>query len=105
MKNLPIIGSIILSAALVACAPTQTSRATGEMIDDVTLTTKVKTEIAQTQGLRDAAEINVDTYRGVVSLAGFVNSEEEGRAAAQAATKVQGVTRVRNNLIVKPQAK
>lgn len=105
MKNLPIIGSIILSAALVACAPTQTSRGTGELIDDVTLTTKVKTEIAQTQGLRDAAEINVDSYRGVVSLAGFVNSEEEGRAAAQAATKVQGVTRVRNNLIVKPRAK
>lgn len=105
MKHLPIIGSILLSAALVACAPTQTSRGTGELFDDVTLTTKVKTEIAQTQGLRDAAEINVDTYRGVVSLAGFVNSEEEGRAAAQAATKVQGVTRVRNNLIVKPRAK
>lgn len=105
MKHLPTLGTIILSTVLVACAPTQTSRGTGEMIDDVTLTTKVKTEIAQTQGLRDAAEINVDTYRGVVSLAGFVNSEEEGRAAAQAATKVQGVTRVRNNLIVKPKAK
>lgn len=105
MKHLSTLGTIILSTVLVACAPTQTSRATGEMIDDVTLTTKVKTEIAQTQGLRDAAEINVDTYRGVVSLAGFVNSEEEGRAAAQAATKVQGVTRVRNNLIVKPKAK
>lgn len=105
MRHISALGTIILSAALVACAPTQTSRGTGEVVDDVTVTTKVKTEIAQTQGLRDAAEINVDTYRGVVSLAGFVNSEEEGRAAAQAAAKVQGVTRVKNNLIVKPRAK
>ena len=105
MKHLPALGTIILSTVLVACAPTQASRGTGEVVDDVTVTTKVKTEIAQAQGLRDAAEINVDTYRGVVSLAGFVNSEEDGRAAAQAASKVQGVTRVKNNLLVKPRAK
>ncbi|WP_334186346.1 BON domain-containing protein [Noviherbaspirillum sp.] len=102
MMYLPTIGSIIVAGALVACAPTQTSRGTGQVLDDVTVTAKVKTEIAQTQGIGDAAQINVDTYRGVVSLAGFVDNERQAQIAMQAARRVPGVEKVQNNLQVKP---
>ena len=105
MKYLLSCLSIAFAVALTACAPTQTSRGTGQVIDDAALTARVKTEIAQTQGLGEAVAINVDTYRGVVSLAGFVDNETQSRHAVEAARRVPGVVNVKDNLQVKPRAK
>ncbi|WP_420473755.1 BON domain-containing protein [Noviherbaspirillum sp. ST9] len=104
MKLLSALVAAVLSLLVAACAPTSTSRATGQAFDDAAITARVKTEIAQTQGLGEAAKINVDTYRGVVSLAGFVDSEQEKRNAGQAALRVSGVEKVFNNLQLKPGA-
>lgn len=101
MKTLTILLSIITSLFLIACAPTSTSRSTGQTLDDAAITARVKTEIAQTQGIGEAAAINVDTYRGVVSLAGFVDNEQQKRNAGQAAMRVPGVEKVFNNLQLK----
>lgn len=102
MKKFLACLSIVFAMALAACSPTQTSRGTGEVIDDATLTSRVKTEIAQTAGMGEAAAINVDTYRGVVSLAGFVDNEAQARKAVEIASKVPGVMSVKNNLQIKP---
>jgi osmotically-inducible protein OsmY len=101
MKQITLVLSIALSLFLSACAPTQTSRSTGQTIDDAAITARVKTEIAQTQGIGNAAAINVDTYRGVVSLAGFVDGDQQRRSAGQAAMRVPGVEKVFNNLQIK----
>ena len=103
MNKTMLLASAVLSLTLTACAPTQTSRATGQIVDDVALTTKVKTELAQAQGIGQAVTINVDTYRGVVALSGFVDSSQQAQSAAQAAARVSGVRRVINNLIPKSQ--
>ncbi len=105
MKHLVMYSTLLFATLLSACAPTQTSRGTGQVIDDASLTTRVKTQIAQTQGIGDALAINVDTYRRVVSLAGFVDTPDQMRVALQAARSVAGVTEVRNNLQLKPRAK
>lgn len=105
MKKLIACLTIILTMGLTACAPTKTSRGTGEVIDDASLTARVKTEIAKTQGVGEAATINVDTYRGEVSLAGFVDNQEQANKAVEAARKVPGVNSVKNNLQVKPRNK
>lgn len=101
MKALTILLSVITSLSLLACAPTSTSRSTGQALDDAAITARVKTEIAQTQGIGEAAAINVDTYRGVVSLAGFVDNDQQKRNAGQAAMRVPGVEKVFNNLQLK----
>lgn len=101
MKKPTYLFALAFAALLSACAPSQTSRSTGEFVDDASITTRVKTEIAQTEGLGKAVAINVDTYRGVVSLAGFLDNEQQIRAAVQAASKVPGVTKVVNNLQLK----
>lgn len=101
MKHPIYFFSIIFALFLSACAPTQTSRSTGQTIDDAAITARVKTEIAQTQGLGEAVAVNVDTYRGVVSLAGFVDNEQQRRNAEQAAKRVTGVEKVFNNLQLK----
>lgn len=105
MKYLLSCLSLTCALMLSACAPTQTSRSTGQTIDDAAITTRVKTEIAQTQGIGEAAAINVDTYRGVVSLAGFVDNETQQRNAVAAARHVPGVVEVKNKLEVKPRGK
>lgn len=105
MKILTICFALAFAALTAACAPTQTSRGTGQVFDDATLTAKVKTEIAQTQGLGKAAAINVDTYRGVVSLAGFVDNSQQATTAVKAARSVEGVKDVKNNLQIKPAGK
>ena len=105
MKRLSILFSLVFALILAGCAGSQSSRATGQVIDDASITTRVKTEIAQTAGMGEAASINVDTYRGVVSLAGFVNTPEEAQLATKAARNVPGVANVKNNLEIKPITK
>ncbi len=97
------IAVLVLTAFLAACAPTRTSRGTGEVVDDATITAKVKTEIARDTTLGEALAINVDTYRGVVSLAGFVDNREQAREAVRVARTVDGVKQVKDNLQIKPR--
>lgn len=105
MKQLTFFLPFLFAAILSACAPSQTSRATGQVMDDAAITARVKTEIGKAQGLGEALTINVDTYRGVVSLSGFVDSEQQIGAAGQAAMRVPGVDKVVNNLRLKPREK
>lgn len=96
------LAAIGVTLSLLACGPTPTRRSPGEAFDDAGITARVKTSIARDTGVGEAAEVNVDTYRGTVSLAGFVNSPEAATAAARAAAQATGVKKVENNLRVKP---
>lgn len=85
--------------ALGGCASTDTQRGTGETIDDAAVTAKVKAALVDND-IVEAGEVNVTTYRGVVQLSGFVDSNEEKTQATQAAKSVSGVKDVRNDLKV-----
>ena len=103
-----VVGMIFISAflgvATVGCAPSATTRTVGTTVDDASITAKVKTEIAKEQGLGEALGINVDTYRGVVSLNGFVDSQDQIDKAVSCARRIGGVAEVKNNLSVKPKS-
>jgi hyperosmotically inducible protein len=91
-------------AGLGACASSPedpSRRGAGEFTDDAALTAKVKTAIATDAGAKTAAAVNVDTYRGVVQLTGFVDSEDQATRAVSAAKKVQGVRSVKNDIRLK----
>jgi osmotically-inducible protein OsmY len=92
-----------LAIAVAACAsqPGEKKETAGQYIDDATVTAKVKTAIATDVGARAAANVNVETYRGVVQLTGFVASPEQAERAAAAAKKVEGVRSVRNDVRIK----
>jgi hyperosmotically inducible periplasmic protein len=87
-------------AATAACAPTVERRGTGEVIDDAALTARVKTALAKAEGLKGAAAINVNSYRGEVQLSGFVESQDLIQRAGATARGVEGVQSVRNDLHV-----
>lgn len=86
---------------LAACAPTPQTRSTGEALDDAAITARVKSELIRAPGLT-AGDINVTTYRGVVQLSGFVNSEEQVKRAEEVARTAAGVRSVDNALRVAP---
>ena len=98
------LGAALAAAALIAaagCAPTQTRQSAGEVVDDAAVTARVKSALINQPGVKSTA-INVETFRGTVSLSGFVDSEDMARKAVDAAEKVRGVRSVKNDMRVKP---
>lgn len=83
---------------MVACASTRTHESTGEYIDDSVITTKVKTLLARDDFFK-SFQIGVETYKGIVQLSGFVNSQQAVDKAGQIARSVQGVNSVKNHLL------
>lgn len=105
MKQHKIISTTIVAftlAAAMGCAPTPTREGTGEYIDDSIITTKVKAAMLNDPELK-ATEINVETFKGVVQLSGFVNSEEDTKKAVEVAQNIKGVTAVKDDMRVKGQ--
>lgn len=90
-------GLVIVAFALGACSATRTQESAGEVIDDSVLTAKVKTALIE-DPVTKAGQINVETYRGVVQLGGFVDSQAEKTRATELARGVTGVKDVRNDL-------
>ena len=90
----------ILLASLLGCAGTPTKGGTGEYVDDTVITTKVKAAIFNEPSLK-SAEINVETFKGVVQLTGFVSSRADINKAVEVARGVKGVTSVRNDMRLK----
>jgi osmotically-inducible protein OsmY len=86
--------------ALVACASTAKQSSTGEYVDDSVITTKVKSLLAADDFLK-SFQIGVETYKGVVQLSGFVNSQKAIDKAVEIARSVKGVKSVKNDLVVK----
>ena len=92
--------AILLAAAMlfsIGCASTSTRESTGEYIDDTTITTKVKMAILDEPTLK-VLQINVETYKYVVQLSGFVNTSAQISKAGSIARSVQGVASVQNDL-------
>jgi hyperosmotically inducible protein len=104
MRNLRILAVCVLAAvgAVTGCSSTPSQRGTGEVVSDSALTARVKTAIARDTTIGNAMNVNVNTFRGVVQLAGFVESEEAARRAAEVARNVEGVQSVKNDLQVNP---
>jgi osmotically-inducible protein OsmY len=86
--------------SVVGCASTQNQEGTGEYVDDSVLTTKVKAAVFNEPTLK-SAEINVETFKGIVQLSGFVSSEAAANKAVEMARAVKGVKSVKNDMRIK----
>jgi osmotically-inducible protein OsmY len=91
---------VLMLAVLMACTPSPKHEGTGEYVDDSVITTKVKAAILAEPTLK-SAEINVETFKGVVQLSGFVTSKADIDRAVAVARGVKGVTSVKNDMRLK----
>ena len=102
LKLAAILGVLAMASA---CSATRTQESAGEVIDDSVLTSKVKIALID-DPITKAGQINVETYRGVVQLGGFVDNTQQKEQATKVARSITGVKEVRNDLRVstKPEA-
>ena len=99
-RKLATLAGILFVAMALGCASTSKQESTGQYLDDTAITGKVKTAIFNEPTLK-SAEINVETFKGVVQLSGFVSSADNERLAMQVARNVGGVKSVKNDMRLK----
>ena len=103
MRPLRGFGVLILTivfASAWGCGSTATREGSGEYVDDSVITAKVKSAIFSDSTLK-VNEINVETFKGVVQLSGFVRSQADIDQAIKVARGVAGVKSVKNDMRIK----
>ena len=99
-KTLSAAFLAISLVSVVGCASTSQQEGTGQYIDDTVITAKVKAALIE-DPLTKAIEINVETFKGVVQLSGFVTSQAASNRAVELARGVAGVKSVKNDMRIK----
>ena len=99
-RKMATFAGVLIMASALGCASTAKQEGTGEYVDDTVITSKVKTAIFNEPTLK-SAEINVETFKGVVQLSGFVSSAANESTAVQVARNVGGVKSVKNDMRLK----
>ena len=95
-----------LAASLVlvlasGCAVSRGQESVGAYIDDVGITTLVKSRFFEDKDVAGSS-ISVETLKGTVMLSGFAKSAVERNKAEAIARDVKGVTSVRNEIAIRP---
>ena len=94
MRKLGRITSFVLAAALALPLTAACGKTVGQAIDDTAITTRVKTQMLN-DPLVGGLRIDVDTFKGAVTLSGRVKTQAEREKALTLARRVSGVTEVR----------
>ena len=95
-KRLAVTGAVLFF--LNGCQA-MTGETAGQNLDDGTLTTYVKTQLAG-ERLNTLSRVGVETNNGIVYLTGEVETAEQKSRAGSVASQVKGVKQVVNNLQV-----
>jgi osmotically-inducible protein OsmY len=95
-KYLAAVLALALVVPMFGCG-----KSVSETIDDATITTRVKTAFVNDPTV-GALRIDVDTFKGVVTLSGRVKSKQEEAQAIALAKKIKGVVDVKSTLQIEP---
>ena len=101
MGNLSYWKSMFVVLA-ITIATTACGKTVGEAIDDTTITTRVKTAMLNDPAV-GGLRIDVDTFKGVVTLSGRVKNQAERTQALTLARGINGVVEVKDALQVIPE--
>ena len=102
MRRLSCWKSVILATLIAMPIATGCGKTVGETIDDTTITTRVKTAMLNDPNV-GGLRIDVDTFKGVVTLSGRVKSQAEHDKAIQVARSISGVVDVKDGLQIIPE--
>ena len=100
IKRLSAVALAIVFTTVLGCAGSPTQESTGEYVTDTWITTKVKAALVDDPMVK-ATEVNVETFKGVVQLSGFVSSSAAMYEAVRLTNGIKGVTSVRNDMRIK----
>ncbi|MEP7281569.1 MAG: BON domain-containing protein [Rubrivivax sp.] len=86
---------------LPGCAVSRGQSTVGEYVDDATITAQAKARMAENKNVA-ATAISVETLKGEVMLTGFAKSAQEKMEAEKIVRDLNGVKRVKNDIVVRP---
>jgi osmotically-inducible protein OsmY len=95
------VGTWVLALVLVVPMLSACGKSVSNTVDDATITTRVKTSLLNDPEV-GAMRIDVDTFKGVVTLSGRVKSQDEEAKAVALARKIGGVADVKSTLTIQP---
>ncbi|MBI2338846.1 MAG: BON domain-containing protein [Deltaproteobacteria bacterium] len=95
--------ALSLAVILAGCSSTQMRRSLGETIDDAVITNKLKTKFLKDKMVK-AFQIDIDTWKGVVSLRGRVESQDQIYRAIEITEQQAGVKEVKSYLVLRDAA-
>ena len=102
IKKIALASAIAIAAIYsTGCAVVRDQQSVGSYVDDAGITSQVKSRFAEDPKV-SAMAIKVETLKGAVQLSGFAKSSSERANAEAIAKDVPGVTRVINNIAVRP---
>jgi osmotically-inducible protein OsmY len=101
MKKIQLASIVLLALALICSACGKSIQDTRNTTDDGTVTVRVKTALINDPVI-GGARIDVDTFKGVVTLSGRVKSKDEEDKALALVRGVKGVTEVKSTLQIQP---
>lgn len=102
-KSIHVIATAAFAAVTLfsaGCAVVRQQETIGAFVDDTTITTQIKARMAK-DPLVAAVSISVETLKGEVQLSGFAKSTAERSQAESIAREINGVKRVRNDIVVR----
>jgi osmotically-inducible protein OsmY len=95
-----LLAALLGTTVVAGCSSTPTQQSAGEAVDDGVVTAKVKAALVA-DPVTKTHQINVETFKGIVQLSGFVESDEARVRALQLARDVNGVRRVKDAMEVR----
>jgi osmotically-inducible protein OsmY len=95
------LGALPLLGGVTGCASSRYTQSTGERIDDHATSSRVSAALADDPQHRYFEGVNVETFKNVVQLSGFVNTRDLKNRAGDIARDAAGGRDVRNNITVK----
>jgi hyperosmotically inducible periplasmic protein len=98
-NSLCLLLSLALIFSVCSCM-TAAGRTPGQVLDDMNITTTIKSKIFNDPYLSGFA-VSVDTFKGEVTLTGAVESEFAKNRASELAQSIYGVHKVNNLLVVR----
>jgi len=101
MKHSIVTRTLVAALAVASAVPLTATVAlangngndSNQPVNDTWITTKVKAELATTDGVK-STNVDVKTVNGVVTLTGVLPTELAVKKAVAAAESIQGVTKV-----------
>jgi len=103
MNLIKRLSAFLLALALVSalgCAGNAKQESSKEYVTDTWITTKVKAALLDDAAVK-STEVNVETFKGVVQLSGFVSSSDAMREAVRVTRNIEGVSSVKNDMRIK----
>ena len=97
LKRLSAVFIVASVVSVLGCATQSEPQSAGAYMGDAWVTTQVKAGILNEPSLK-VAQINVETYKSVVQLSGFVDNAASQAKAVEIAKAVKGVTSVKNDM-------